>query len=458
MQCSAGTDESKQMARRLSYLAGFGNEFQSEALPGALPVGQNNPQVCPYNLYAEQLSGTSFTMPRRQNMRSWLYRIQPSVSSSPFRPSGRIDPDRFGTQFGKDEVECNQLRWRPMPFPEQWTDFVSGLQTICGAGSPERKEGYAIHMYSANASMENTSFSSGDGDMLIVPEHGALRLTTEFGIMEVPPGEVCVVQCGIRFSVALPGGCARGYVLEVFGSHFILPDLGPVGANGLAAARDFQTPVAWYEDRQVEFVVLHKLGGHVFESVQPFSPFNVVAWHGNYAPYKYDLAKFCPVNTVSFDHADPSIFTVLTCPSPWPGGVTADFVVFPPRWTVAEHSFRPPYFHRNVMSEFMGLIRGKYEAKKDGFLPGGASLHVCMTPHGPDTDTFESGTTKDSHKPERLPADSLAFMFEVNYIPKVKKSALMSECLDKAYQECWAGLKSHFDPSDRPASNGKVSD
>ncbi|CAK0749149.1 hypothetical protein CVIRNUC_001888 [Coccomyxa viridis] len=437
----------------LQYFHGFANEFQSEALAGALPVGQNNPQVCPYGLYAEQLSGTSFTSPRRQNFRSWLYRIRPSVNSSRYKPAEGIDPARFGASAdpSHSDVTPNQLRWQPFPLPERPTDFAHGLTTICTSGCPAGKQGYAIHMYAASKSMHNSSFCNADGDFLIVPQQGALRVRTEFGMMDVAPGEICGIQCGMRFSVALPAGSARGYMLEVFGSHFTLPDLGPVGANGLAAPRDFQTPVASFEDSAGTFTVLHKLCGRVFEARQDFSPFNVVAWHGNYAPYKYDLARFCPVNTVAFDHADPSIFTVLTCPSHIPGTATADFVVFPPRWTVADHTFRPPYYHRNVMTEFMGLIKGTYEAKQGGFVPGGASLHVCMTPHGPDTATFESAIAKDSSCPEHLPRDALAFMFEVNHIPRVMKHALQSTELEEGYQDCWAGLKSHFNNGQRDA-------
>eukprot|EP00775_Hariotina_reticulata_P013327 gene13327-13456_t len=263
--------------------------------------------------------------------------------------------------------------------------------------------------------------------------------------MEVSPGEVVVVPRGVRFSVVLLDGAARGYVLEVFQGHFTLPDLGPIGANGLANPRDFLHPTAWFEEREVTFTVMHKFQGQLFAATQGFSPFNVVAWHGNYVPFKYDLAKFCPMNAVSFDHPDPSIFTVLTVPSATPGVAVADFVIFPPRWTVAEHTFRPPYYHRNMMNEFMGLIRGVYEAKQDGFLPGGASLHLCMTPHGPDTATFESAIAQDPQQPAHLGRTTLAFMFETSLTPRVTPAALGSPCIDRDYYKCWLGLKSHFD-------------
>lgn len=275
---------------------------------------------------------------------------------------------------------------------------------------------------------------------------GALQLTTEFGRLHVAPGEVCVVQRGMRFSVCLPQGPARGYVLETFAGHLTLPDLGPIGANGLANPRDFLTPVSWFEDRPCAYTVIHKLEGELFSAAQAFSPFNCVAWHGNYAPYKYDLSRFCPVNAVAFDHLDPSIFTVLTCPSTVPGTAVADFVIFPPRWVVAQRTFRPPYYHRNYMSEFMGLIRGKYDAKADGFLPGGASLHSCMTPHGPDTKTYEQAVLPGNEDPSHLPSDTLAFMFETNLVPRVTAHALAAPNIDREYYLCWLGLKSHFDP------------
>jgi homogentisate 1,2-dioxygenase len=436
-------DKASQTSK-LEYQSGFGNNFASEALPGALPKGQNNPRLCPYGLYTEQLSGTAFTVPRKDQQRSWLYRIRPSVTHEPFHPLN-FPAEQLTADFSMGMVTPNQLRWRPMPIPSEPVDFVRGLVTMCGAGSAEQKTGYAIHMYACSESMENCCLADADGDMLIVPQQGALLLTTEFGLLDVAPGEVVVVQRGIRFSVGLTDGPARGYVLEVFQGHFTLPDLGPIGANGLANPRDFLHPVAWFEERNVNFTVMHKFQGQLFAATQSFSPFNVVAWHGNHAPYKYDLSRFCPMNAVSFDHPDPSIFTVLTVPSPTPGVAVADFVIFPPRWTVAEHTFRPPYYHRNIMNEFMGLIRGVYEAKQEGFMPGGASLHLCMTPHGPDTTTYESAILARQEQPAHLGHDTLAFMFETSLTPRVTSAALGSTCIDRDYYKCWLGLKSHFD-------------
>eukprot|EP00256_Glycine_max_P070156 XP_025984751.1 homogentisate 1,2-dioxygenase isoform X3 [Glycine max] len=387
-------------------LSGFGNHFSSEALAGALPAAQNSPLVCPYGLYAEQISGTSFTSPRNRNLFSWFYRIKPSVTHEPFKP--RVPGNgRILSEFNNSSSSANptQLRWKPMDAPDSPMDFIDGLSTMCGSGSSFMRHGYAIHMYNANKSMDNCAFCNADGDFLIVPQQGRLLITTECGRLKVSPGEIAIIPHGFRFSVNLPDGPSRGYVAEIFGTHFQLPDLGPIGANGLASPRDFLVPSAWFEDKSYPgYTIVQKFGGELFDAVQDFSPFNVVAWHGNYVPYKYDLSKFCPYNTVLFDHSDPSINTVLTAPTDKPGVALLDFVIFPPRWLVAEHTFRPPYYHRNCMSEFMGLIHGGYEAKADGFLPGGASLHNCMTPHGPDTKSYEISiftalATKSARKP-----------------------------------------------------------
>jgi homogentisate 1,2-dioxygenase len=437
----------------LEYQRGFGNHFTSEALKGALPQGQNSPLKCPYGLYAEQLSGTAFTVPRKLNQKSWLYRIKPSVTHEPFVP--RKTQHQFlasdFTDSSTTAVTPTQLRWKPEDISDVKTDFLDGLYTICGAGSPFLRHGYAIHIYGANSSMENCAFANADGDFLIVPQLGRLWITTECGRLQVSPGEVVVLPHGFRFSIALPDGPSRGYIVEVYSGHFQLPDLGPIGANGLAEPRDFFMPVAWYEEKTIpSYTIIHKFGGQLFESKQDFSPFNVVAWQGNYVPYKYDLRKFCPYNTVLFDHADPSINTVLTVPSERPGVAVVDLVVFPPRWLVAEHTFRPPYFHRNCMSEFMGLICGSYEGKADGFVPGGSSLHNCMSPHGVDTPTYERAIAGGDSKPAKIDGDTLAFMFESCLIPRVTAWALDSPKRDRDYYKGWIGLRSHFDPNDVP--------
>ncbi|GFQ72829.1 homogentisate 1,2-dioxygenase [Trichonephila clavata] len=340
----------------VKYLSGFGSDLTSEdpRCANSLPWGQNNPQVCPYGLYAEQLSGTAFTAPREYNRRTWFYRIRPSVVHLPFE---RINNGDLTHNWNENEPNPNQMRWMPFDIPErelEQVDFVEGIKTICGAGDPKIRHGVAIHVYLCNVSMEDKCFYNADGDFLIVPQQGRLTVTTEFGRMYVEPNEICVMQLGMKFNVGVEGP-SRGYILEVFDAHFNLPYLGPIGANGLANPRDFLTPVALYEDREVEtYTIVKKFQGKLFAAHQGHSPFDVVAWHGNYVPYKYNLSNFMAINTVSFDHPDPSIFTVLTCPSTRPGIAIADFVIFPPRWGVAEGTFRPPYFHRNCMSEFMG--------------------------------------------------------------------------------------------------------
>nr|XP_021485016.1 homogentisate 1,2-dioxygenase [Meriones unguiculatus] len=352
-----------------------------------------------------------------------------------------------------------QLRWKPFEIPkaaQKKVDFVSGLHTLCGAGDIRSNNGLAIHIFLCNSSMENRCFYNSDGDFLIVPQKGKLLIYTEFGKMLVQPNEICVLQRGMRFSIDVFEE-TRGYLLEVYGVHFELPDLGPIGANGLANPRDFLIPVAWYEDRQVPggYTVINKYQGKLFASKQDVSPFNVVAWHGNYTPYKYNLENFMVINAVAFDHADPSIFTVLTAKSMRPGVAIADFVIFPPRWGVADKTFRPPYYHRNCMSEFMGLIRGHYEAKQGGFLPGGGSLHSAMTPHGPDAECFEKAS-KAKLAPERIADGTMAFMFESSLSLAVTKWGLKTcSCLDENYYKCWEPLKSHFTPNSRNPTEPK---
>lgn len=429
----------------LKYLSGFGSELASEdpRRPGALPVGQNSPQRCAYGLYAEQLSGSAFTAPRHDNKRSWLYRIRPSVVHKPFKRSHSAK--YLTNNWNEAQPDPNQSRWLPFDNPaSENVDFVAGLHTVCGAGDPRSRHGIAIHIYLCNASMDKSAFYNADGDLLIVPQQGVLKIKTEFGKMEIRPNEIAVIQLGMRFSVSVDGP-TRGYILEVFDGHFKLPDLGPIGANGLANPRDFLTPVAYYEDLDIPgFKIISKYQGALFEAAQEHSPFDVVAWHGNYVPYKYDLSKFMVINSVSFDHCDPSIFTVLTCPSNKPGVAIADFVIFPPRWSVQENTFRPPYYHRNCMSEFMGLILGSYEAKEGGFLPGGASLHSMMTPHGPDVLCFESAS-KGELVPQKIAVGTQAFMFESSLSMAITKWGLETcQKLDSKYYECWQQLPKLF--------------
>ncbi|MDR3481237.1 MAG: homogentisate 1,2-dioxygenase [Burkholderiaceae bacterium] len=424
----------------IRYQSGFGAEMATEALPGALPQGRNSPQKAPYGLYAEQLSGTAFTAPRHLNRRSWLYRVRPSAMHREFLP---LDCGLLrSAPFDAAKVSPNQLRWSPTPIPAAPTDFIEGLTTVAGNGDAGMQAGIAIHIYVANRSMEDRFFYNADGEMLLVPQQGRLRIRTELGVLEVRPGELAVLPRGVRFCVELVDTTARGYICENYGACLRLPELGPIGANGLANPRDFLTPVAAFEEREGRFELVAKFGGQLWLAEIDHSPLDVVAWHGNYAPYKYDLALFNAINTVSYDHPDPSIFTVLTSPSDTAGTANVDFVIFPPRWMVAEDTFRPPWFHRNLMSEYMGLIHGKYDAKAEGFLPGGASLHNCMSGHGPDAATFERAS-QATLTPQRID-NTLAFMFESRYTIRPTPYALSSPELQRNYLECWQGLKKNF--------------
>jgi len=429
----------------LHYLSGFGNEFATEVRAGALPVGQNSPQRAPYGLYAEQVSGTAFTAPRGANRRSWLYRIRPAAIHEPFRPR---DTGRIESRFDGLATPPDQLRWDPLPLPVAPTDFIDGLVTMAGNGDPAGLSGCAIHLYAANRSMTDRFFYDADGELLIVPQAGRLRLLTELGRMLVEPQEIAVIPRGLRFRVELPDATARGYVCENYGAPLRLPDLGPIGANGLANPRDFLTPVAWYEDREGDFELVAKFMGNLWTAAIGHSPLDVVAWHGNHAPCKYDLRRFNTIGSISYDHPDPSIFLVLQSRSDTPGVDAIDFVIFPPRILAMEHTFRPPWFHRNVASEFMGLIHGVYDAKAEGFLPGGASLHNCMSGHGPDAETFSKASAADLSQPTRI-TDTMAFMFETIRVIRPTRFALESAQLQPEYYRCWQGLRRHFDPDRR---------
>jgi homogentisate 1,2-dioxygenase len=429
------------------YLSGFGNEFASEALAGALPRGQNSPQRCPYGLYAEQFTGTAFTAPRANNRRSWLYRIRPAVTHQPFvaLPHSRLDQG-----LSSQSPTPNQLRWDPLPEPALSTDFIDGLHPMAGNGSPDEHLGCAIYLYAFARPMQRRFFYSADGELLLVPQQGSLRIDTELGRIEAEPQEIVVIPRGLRFRVAPAGassGTARGYVCENFGAPFKLPDLGPIGSNGLANPRDFQTPVAAYEDLDAPCELVGKFLGKLWTAKMDHSPLDVVAWHGNNAPYKYDLRRFNAIGSISYDHPDPSIFLVLHSPSDTPGTSNIDFVVFPPRWLAMQNTFRPPWFHRNVANEFMGLIHGVYDAKSAGFVPGGSSLHNCMSAHGPDAATFDKASSADTSMPTRI-ADTMAFMFESRYPLKPSHAALQgTPTLQSDYMTHWLGLKKNFDPA-----------
>jgi homogentisate 1,2-dioxygenase len=429
------------------YMSGFGNGFETEALPGALPVGRNSPQRCAYGLYAEQLSGSPFTAPRASNERSWLYRIRPTVAHW-----GRFEPHAAPLWRSAPEAGAAlppaPLRWDPVPIPDADLGFVDGVRTITTAGDAATQCGMAAHLYFVTRSMRDEYLYNADGELLFVPQAGALRLFTEFGVIDVAPCEIAVIPRGVKFRVELPGGPARGYLCENYGGAFTLPERGPIGANCLANPRDFLTPVAAYEDREEAGTLFVKWGGTLWRAPIAQSPLDVVAWHGNYAPYKYDLRRFSPVGPLLFDHADPSIFTVLTSPSDTPGTANVDFVIFPERWMVAEDTFRPPWYHMNVMSEFMGLILGVYDAKTGGgFAPGGFSLHNTMLPHGPDADAFAAASSAVL-APRKL-QDTLAFMFETRFAQRVSAFAAGLPQLQADYPTYGTALHRRFDPTRR---------
>ncbi len=418
------------------YMPGFGNHHATEAVAGALPVGRNSPQQVPFGLYAEQLSGTAFTAPRAENRRSWLYRLRPTANHGAFSPCDAA-PRLRSAPFDEVPPSPNRLRWDPLPMPDEPTDWLDGLVPYGGTGSVAEQSGLGIHLYAANRDMDRAFFSA-DGELLIVAERGRLAIDTEMGRLDLSPLQIAVIPRGVRFRVALPDGEARGYCLENYGALLRLPALGPIGANGLANPRDFETPVAWFEDRDQPCEVVQKFQGGLWTTTLDHSPFDVVAWHGNLAPCRYDPTRFNAINTVSFDHPDPSIFTVLTSPSDTPGTANCDFVIFPPRWMVAEGTFRPPWFHRNVMSEFMGLLTGAYDAKEGGFAPGGASLHSQMNGHGPDQASYDKAIAADL-KPVKID-NTMAFMFETRHVVRPTRWAAEAPTMQLDYDAVWSGF------------------
>ncbi len=415
-------------------LIGFGNHFASEAVPGALPVGRNSPQHVAFGLYAEQLSGTAFTAPRADNRRSWLYRLRPTAQHPAFVPYA--DSTGWVSAPFAEPPSPNRLRWDPLPLPAGDVDFIDGLTTYAGNGDVATASGVAVHGFTITASMVRRALSNADGELLIVPQSGTLRLVTEFGVFDVAPRQIACIPRGVRFAVELPVGPARGYVAENYGAPFRLPDLGPIGSNGLANPRDFETPTAAFTGDEGAWEIVHRFQGRSWTTTLGHSPFDVVAWHGNHAPWRYDLARFNTIGSISFDHPDPSIFTVVTSPSDTPGSANADFVVFPPRWLVAEDTFRPPWFHRNSMSEFMGLIEGSYDAKAGGFAPGAASLHNAMSSHGPDAASYAAAVAADL-RPHKL-TDTMAFMVESRHVFRPAAAALASPHLQPDYDAVWA--------------------
>ncbi len=425
------------------YMPGFGNDFETEALPGALPQGQNSPQRCNYGLYAEQLSGTAFTAPRGQNERTWCYRIRPSVKHSGRYEKMDLPYWKSAPEIKPDVISLGQYRWDPVPHTDKSYTFLTGMRTMTTAGDVNTQVGLANHIYLITESMEDEYFYSADSELLVIPQEGRLRFYTELGIMDLEPKEIAILPRGMVYRVELVNGPARGFVCENYGQKFDLPGRGPIGANCLANPRDFKTPVAAFEDREVPSRIVVKWCGRFHATDIDHSPLDVVAWHGNYAPVKYDLRTYSPVGAILFDHPDPSIFTVLTAPSGTPGTANIDFALFRERWLVAEHTFRPPWYHKNIMSELMGNIYGIYDAKPQGFVPGGLSLHNMMLPHGPDRDAFEHATTSDL-KPEKLD-NTMSFMIETRFPQHLTEFAAKEAPLQDDYIECWKSLEKKFD-------------
>jgi len=425
------------------YMPGFGNDFETEALPGALPRGQNSPQKCNYGLYAEQLSGTAFTAPRGQNERTWCYRIRPSVKHTGRFEKIEMPYWRSAPNIDPDLISLGQYRWDPVPHTDAPLTFVTGMRTMTTAGDVNTQTGMAAHIYLANTSMEDEYFFSADGELLVVPQEGILRFHTELGTIELAPKEIAILPRGLVYRVEVVEGPARGFVCENYGQKFDLPNRGPIGANCLANPRDFLTPVAAFEDREVPSTVTIKWCGQFHQTRIGHSPLDVVAWHGNYAPVKYDLTTYSPVGAILFDHPDPSIFTVLTAPSGQEGTANIDFVLFRERWMVAENTFRPPWYHKNVMSELMGNIYGQYDAKPQGFAPGGVSLHNCMLPHGPDAPAFE-GASNAELAPVKLD-NTMSFMFETRFPQHLTAFAAKEAPLQDDYISCWDGIEKKFD-------------
>jgi homogentisate 1,2-dioxygenase len=389
-----------------------------------------------------------------------MYKILPSITQPALEP---VDPkssratnlNRLVSDYKdktKSVVVAKQLRWKCIPEPDAKKNitFLDGLFSYCGAGSPEEREGLSIFGYTFNSCMGNDFFYSADGDFLFVPQTGPLHLETEMGKMLVDIGEFGVIPRGIKFRVVIPGGekvCHKGWICEVFGDHMKLPELGPIGANGLANPQDFCIPKASYYNEKGEFNIYAKFLGEFFMCTSKMNPLDVVSWRGNYYPYKYNLRNYNTINSVSFDHPDPCIFTVMSSMSTRPGVAVLDFVVFQKRFMVAENTFRPPYFHRNTMAEFMGNIYGDYDAKSGGFEPGCSSLHSPMTPHGPETKATEKAMHEDL-KPVKY-KDTMSFMFESCYLLRIANDAYVTESsvqVDHEYNNCWNDMKIYFDP------------
>jgi homogentisate 1,2-dioxygenase len=429
------------------YLCGFGAAHGSEALKGALPEAQNSPRLPPYGLVAEQLNGTSFTVPRAENRRVWLYRVRPSLVQDDAEPMAHPS---FNLDYLDQPPAASPVGWTPRVLPEGGIDFVDGLTTRAGAGDPADARGLALHTFVASSDMGARAMVDADGDLMILPDTGILRLRTELGWLRVEPGELVVIPRGIVFSVFVEQGPVRGVVMEVYARHFRLPERGPIGANGLADERHFFMPVASYEDRAGPFEIVVKMGGHLYRAARSHSPFDVVAWHGNYTPYKYDLRRFNAMGTVTWDHPDPSIFTVLSAPFERPGENLADLVVFPsPRWDVAAHTFRPPYYHRNAATEINAIVAGVSRAD-DVFSCGGIFITPPFAAHGPNAKAVERAhamSDEEADEPHELGASSLYIQWESTLALRMAPAALSERQPD--FSQFARGVATRFDANKR---------
>lgn len=443
MEKSALTSAVDSQSITPGYMPGFGNDFETEALKGALPQGMNSPQKCAYGLYGEQLTGTAFTAPSHQNERTWCYRIRPSVKHVGRFKKIKLPYWKSAPHVLEDVASLGQYRWGPIPHAKEALTWLTGMKTMTTAGDVYTQVGMATHVYLVTQSMKDEYFFSADSELLVVPQEGKLRFCTELGVIDVEPSEIAILPRGLVYRVEVIDGPARGFVCENYGQKLELPGRGPIGANCMANRRDFKSPIAAFEDRDANSRVVAKWQGQFHETFIDHSPLDVVAWHGNYAPVKYDLKTYCPVGSILFDHPDPSIFTVLTAPSGVPGTANIDFVLFRERWMTMEKTFRPPWYHKNIMSELMGNIYGEYDAKPDGFAPGSVSLHNMMIPHGPDNGAFEKATHSDL-KPEKLD-NTMSFMFETRFPQHLTKYAADEAPLQDDYSECWDSLEKHFD-------------
>ena len=422
----------------LAYLSGFGNEHKSEAIAGAVPERGTSPQRHPLGLYHEQISGTPFTAGRSENRRTWMYRIRPSTMHGAMT---QLPASLFrSAPFNDMPATPNRMRWAPLPIPDEPCDFLQGLRTVGGNGDVAQHAGMAMHWYAANRTMKSV-FYNADGELAIFPQSGTLHIFTELGRMELPVGEIGVIPRGIKFRVEVDGPI-RGFVCENYGRHFRLPDLGVVGANGLAYPRDFMTPTAAFEDTDEPVDLIVKYEGNLWATRLAYSPLDVVGWFGNHAPYKYPVKCFNTLNTVSFDHPDPSIFTFLTSPSMLPGTANVDICLLAPRWQVAEESFRGAYFHSNVCSEFIGLLSGSHESKGASFSPGSSSLHNGLVAHGPDVETFEAGY-QEALVPRKLEG-SLSFLVESGLAIRPTPFAVEAPQRQDDYDACWSGFRKMF--------------